>query len=596
LIGSLVTGLPDLEPVTGQELNVTQRNRIRLRRQSLAGDHQLRSFLLDISRNRQMDVKLRQHAWRTLLGCLPPDREGHITREIALFGGDLFDVTLDVATECRQRSVVPVLLASWPQLVAGKPTDRARRDLLVRVCQLAGLLRHRGFVERPDGQPAAPLIGLALDEANEQVRDAALAAIQAAGFTAELDRERERRRIDELVVTLGKVENAMIELEVKQHGIGQDTVKCQGESTGIGLRLQEEVQARSFLVTDGWLETSRVQVELQQVQVELTEALARAEERHEMLRDLSRQMRSALADSEQAYEATHALVAQQEAAERRQEALQARSRAVQGTLEAARRELRQMRNPDPPGPRESAEESCRVQRDYQRELQRIAADRSRLEGRIGEAEAEIESLNGQRRDVEEVVRRLAAEIRRESAQHGALSGRLESLDRDFRGVRAELARLRNTIDQLTNRVAQLRRDQQEAARVRERKREESDRTVETSANALGRLEKRLESLARDYSQTSGEIERCHTQVQRCVADIEVGRQNHVELGKLAEVEIPNADRTGNVDQHQLEDGVQEAQDSLLWYAVDVQRAVRAEPKRAERGHQQEAAPRWRAAQ
>jgi predicted nucleic acid-binding Zn-ribbon protein len=577
LVGSLVTGLPELE-LTGEErLTPEQQRRLRRRQQILADDAQLRRLLYDISHRDGYAPEARKEAWRVLLQSVPQERMNYYTEAMKAVETELFDVTLDMAGRTFQRGVTEAIMRLWPKLTAGDANTPGRKERLELVCEVIEDLRHYDFLERRD-LAISPLLTLALDDPDSAVRERAIATVHRAGYTAELERELQRRELERLRETLTVTENTIVDLEKRLHELGSQVTLAQGERTDLSLQLQEQTQQREFVVTEGWIATADIQVQLQEVQIELNEAIASAEYYQGLLHGLAEQMTVELAACQRAYDHTAALVREEERCEARIRRIESELHAAEAGLDRAQSRLQSLSPPDPPRANsDDTEEEQRAEQEYEAAVREYEYEVERLEGECYRYQREIESCTSQIREEEEELARLADEIDEVRREYDTLRARLMDLEGEFRGIQATCEEIRFRIEQLAQEVRNLRAQLDRTIQAQQNRLATVKQTIRNIGGQLDSLSARLEALARNINSTADQLQQRRTEAQQLIQDIESGRQHYDALGDQAEEESAQANAAGVADQQRFEAFTWENQDSLLWYAMDIDRAVRYQP-------------------
>ncbi len=565
LIGALTTGLSELEP--GPALP-EQTRRWRGRQEILAADRELRQLLLNLSRNAAMPGEVRRQAWETLLACVPPDR-----LDLYLQGlqGDLFFPSLAVAGRTHQREVWGVLEALLPQLTADEP-GQPRRTRLTQVCTLAERLRPYEAARR-----GGPLLTLALDDPDPELRQVARNSLHRAGFSAELERELLCRRLLELVQELARVEGQLIELEGQLHELQMQLSGHRSERAGLTLELQEALHQLDLVGTAGWLATADLHLQLCEVRTRLLETLATARDEEGVLRQLQARMEDHLARTHQAAQHIASLVSEEQHYESEVRRLTTQSGQAREAAEATGRQLATLAPPARPSGLEDDPQAAR--RQFERDL---AWFRSRQQGLEDETQRQEQAqawCENQVRACQAQLQQLASAVAQARTQHSQLARRLDELQGHWQRQRATCQALRTEIRGLTGQVEQLGRDIRDQAAAH---REGLNCCQERVTSVTGRLEdvhQRLQAVARDRSDTQQRWQETSLQAQSLAQEICQGRQAYADLAERAARESARADALGLVEQGRAEAFARESQEGLVLAAHSVARARRRRVRR-----------------
>ena len=216
LVAGLLTGLDSQPVAVGIELWLQRLLHVQRPRWRVGEyDRALRDLLRDLSASPRLPRDLRLRAWRLLLEAAPHDRaelQRLYAEGCASPDEERLEVSLEVAAQTCQRSVWWQVERLWAGLTAGDMDTPGRRARLALVCRLFGATRQPGAVERRGGR-VAPMVGLALDDPDPQVRAYARQALLEAGQSAALEAEEQLRTLSEQERALGQLDEQRQALE-----------------------------------------------------------------------------------------------------------------------------------------------------------------------------------------------------------------------------------------------------------------------------------------------------------------------------------------------------------------------------------------------
>ncbi len=200
LLDALATGLAE-QPTRG--LFAPEMERLvrpqRAAWQIGARDIALRRLLERLAGSAFLPAELRLRAWRTLLRTLPQDqneRQRLYAESMASLDDARLPVALEAAADGRQRPVWRHVAQLWPELTAGDAHTSGRAERLRLVCRLYAAVRDPAAVAH-QGDRTPPLLALALDDPDPEVRVAAGRALDDAGLAPALEYEQQRRRLNQ---------------------------------------------------------------------------------------------------------------------------------------------------------------------------------------------------------------------------------------------------------------------------------------------------------------------------------------------------------------------------------------------------------------
>lgn len=585
LLEAIINGLPqvildnndimDEESIDNEARKRERRRRNLYRSKALENDVRLRSLLYKLSHSDKHAVEIRQRAWRVLLRTLPEDRDGyeqnHDQKEraymelfaegLASTGNELFLPTLKVAGETYQRQIWELLFRSWQHLVDDYLPSSERQKMLKEVCDVLGTLGTYGAVSR--------LIALTLDDPDTEVRRYALDAIYKAGYVKELEREKQRRTLQELRERLTTIFAEINQLEQRSGELGIEITSCHTERTTLTLNIATEMQRRNMIVTDHMIALSQIEIDLREVQNQLRDALTSASAHEKELTELARQIQGIVDQiQKQNYHAEALLGQQRESEQNIQDNERDRERVEQNIRDI---EYRLAHPPNPPRitsgnpadarrQQESYEEQVnRTQRQLKKQREDARQNLKTCEQNIKEAEKTIQRLN---REIENVHKR-AIELER------LASPVRERFDRE----QSVLQALRAQIRELSERENTLQKRRQEQHQQHQAELAGNQREIDTYQEKLSQVQQRIAALSDKLNRTRDRLDKCRTDAQQTTQDINLGRQHYDRLTNEAAKENAQTDNWHTTRQEEREQKIRETQESLLWYAYDISQAV-----------------------
>lgn len=598
LVESLITGLADFVLTRG-ELDRREERRLRLLRELLVHDQRLRDLLyrlatetgIALSHDAPTDGAVRESAWRILLRCLPQDRVALQREGLLEHGGRFFFATLAEAGQAHRREVWEALLAHWDALAGpGWPHEERHR----RVLAMVDFFRRTGdyaAVQEEAGGPG-PLLRLAFDDPDFEIRARTEAALVESGYGLEVQRERERRHLLELRGLLSASNDRVIALEAEVGRLGGEAITAQAERVDQGLSIQEQLQLRESLLTRGWLFTSSLQADLEEVRLELVEALARAEAELVLLRQLQSRMEVEHREAHQAHAAVRTLVGQQEQKENDVRRLQGERSQAMGALSKAqgrlneltsRRSWLQNNRPSPPSstgdPERDAEGRDAFRRQcqaHERELADVSVRIADAEGDIRNCRRRIESCEGQIAHAEREIAQLQSRIDQERRRVAEIRRRVEALGHELAVRQASLAAIRREIDRLTARSQQLQSRQGEHDRQVRADLGANTGRIEEGQARLRQIHAHLQEVSTRLNQTGHERDRQRTESQRLVQAIDSGREEYDRTAERARPESARADAAGHSHREAHERELTAGQEAMVQYAEGIHHALRLE--------------------
>jgi archaellum component FlaC len=605
LVESLVTGLADFV-LTHEELGRREERRNRLLRNLLEHDRKLRELLyrlatdadLPLSHDAEIAARVRESAWRVLLRCLPGDRI-ELQREGVLgHGGRFLRVTLEESGQAHRRELWEVLLSRWGDLFGDAvPTDERRK----RLQSLSGFFRRtREYTAVQDhGGALGPMLRLTFDDADPEARQMAEAALVESGYSLEVERERQRRLLLHLRDDLTTSNSHIVQLEDEVANLGTQAVTVQAGRVEHGLAVQELLQQRDILLTESWIFTSELQVDLEEVRVALVAAIAAADRELVLLRDLQGRMRQEHAEAQRVHGVIESLVRQQQHQESVIEGLRRDRQRAAASLAQAQSEASSLRSrhsslashpPSQPSRTGDAERDARSLEDYRRRVDSYQSELRDLSQRISRADGEsrsyaqeIESCERRIGQAEAEYRRLQGEINQVRGRLGEIRRRVDRLAGEFNARQAAFEAIRREIRRLTARAAELQARQEAHNRQIRAAVGENTQQIDSQQVLLHQIQERLRDLSNQLNRTGHERDQQKTQSQRLVQAIDSGRGEYDRTAARAIPESANADAIGHSLREAHEREVVSSQESLVQYVEGMHHAIRNEPPSPVRG-------------
>lgn len=617
LIEAHVTGLDDTV-LTIEDLTKKDQQLFRVISQILEPDNRMRSLLYQLSttdgrlsNNPDIEVEVRQTAWRILLRCLPANRARLYQEGLLQHDGRFFLATLQEAASQSQRILWDVLLTHWDELMGTTVPETVRTERLYAVADYFEATRHFDALRCSEDEQGH-LIKLALDDRKQEIRELFFNKILAAGYRLEIEKELQRRDILHKRQMLTQSNQKVIKYKDELSRLHNKTVEQQKLKAVHVLDIQTGLQEREQLVTGGWITTSQFQVMFEEVREELIGTLEQAAQEYEALQELQRQMRVELENSRIAANQINGLVKDQKRREYERETLQKQLNNASSQLSGVQSELNnitsQIRNLERstgfPPPRTGNQETDnraidqynhRVNR-IRWEIQALKNQTSKLEGQGFELKRMIEHCeNGIERESNE-IEHLQGQINKLRSEISSIEHPVSSIRSDFRAVQAKWRKLQQAIEQLRARA-----DETAEQNVREQERTRSELSHNTRA-----IEKQQQNLRQVYNEIHrlsdliDQVGHSHdvqvTRSQQLVQAIDSGRHNYEDLAQRAVLESAHANDIGCTKEKRHEQQTVEKQESKVQYAYGVQEALKRQespPTKEEYKHQKRQAARRR---
>lgn len=599
LVESLVTGLADFV-LTRQELDRREERRNRLLRSLLEHDRRFRELLyrlatdsnLPLSHDAEIGVRVRESAWRALLRCLPSDRIELQREGVLAHGGRFLVATLEESGKAHRRELWEALLAQWDGLFGGAQPAEVRR---ARLRALTGFFRStREYTAVQDyGGALGPMLRLTFDDEDAEVRQMAEAALVESGYSLEVERERQRRLLLHLRDDLTASNARIVQLEDEVASLGAQAVVVQTERVDNGLAVQELLQQRDLLLTESWIFTSELQVDLEEVRVALIEAIAAADREMVLLRNLQGRMRQEHSEARRVHGVIESLVSQQQHQEAVIAGLQRDRQRAASALAQARNEVSSLQSrhsylashpPSRPSRSSDPERAARDLEDYRRRVDSHQSELRDLSQRISRAEGEIRSCA---REIESCERRIGqaqAEHRRLQGEIDQVRGRLAEIRRRIDRLAGELAvrqeafvAIRREIQRLEARANDLQARQEAHNRQTRSALGTNTQEIDGRQALLRQIQEQLQDLSTRLNRTGHERDQQKTQSQRLIQAIDSGREEYHRTAARAVPESAHADATGHSQREAHERDLVSTQESLVQFVEGMHHAIRNEP-------------------
>jgi predicted nucleic acid-binding Zn-ribbon protein len=590
LVEKLLTGLADFRLVDQKVLGKEEAKRNKAMEQILAPDKKLQSLLRKISIDETwIAAGIRERAWRILLRSLPQERNDLYAEGL---NGRFFIATLEEAAQQHQRSLWDLLISKWDQFVSVEIPAAERQ---ARIKAIADYFRQTRVFEgvQNDGQ-IGPMLQLALDDQDSDVRQFAENAIISSGYALELQRERQRRELLRLSDERTETHHQVIKFDKALSDLNNQASEVQTKRADHALEIQALIQARELIVTQGWINSSHMQVDLGEVGEQLEQALREARKQLRSLTDLQQRMNEGLSESRQAYRQTDRLVSEQKNYEREQRKLEQQLSQAQSTLQqsqsefsAAKRELNRLNNSYPSQPNSipsDPDEARRVKQNYEnaesehrRRIYRQESTVNQLYRRINDCKHEINHCRNGIAQAENTLDRLQQEINQIRTRISDIERRIEGLRVEFKQGQATWKELHSKIDRLDRQTRAIKEKYAAERQSLQTKVNQNSDTYRNEQAALNQAESSLQQLYTQVNTTKEQLDYHETRHQELIQAIESGRQNYDEVGDQANQQSRQADATGFSLQAREEQKTQENQESRVFYAHGIKEELKTQP-------------------
>ena len=592
LIESVFTGLAGFV-LSRNELSEKQQRRQQLMQRLLETDKRIRERLYSLAIQNQgcrmalsseLDIKVRQMAWRTLLRLLPHDRIR--LYEEGILNPRLFHITLEEAGHYGQRPIWRVLHPHWHQLLCPPGTGHESKTRVLELIRFFETTRNFEAAQN-DGHTMGPILSIALDNPDSEIALHASNAIIRAGYGLEIEREQQRRHLLRLQKDLTQSNSRLIELENRVDTLSLEISEL-GLSNAIGAtKMQTLISRRGHLATMGWIKTSQYLVDLYELREQLRNSLKAANIESEKLNHLLNQIDARRSEQQAVAAEIQRLMDQQRAYEAEQQQNTQRLIHLESILEQNKhrydtqsRELVHLQENPPQDPgdddgsavsnSENYENACHA---HERRVSHLTQQLRILERQMDGDRTRIEAC---RKRIQEAAQ-MAARIEQET---GSQQQRIKEIERNVRNsekeggeCQARLRELRALIDRL---VAETRRLESELTRESAQVQSQLDnntqeiQALQQKIKSYGAAQKQL---ATQLNKMSEDRDQQTTRSQELTQAMVSGRQHYDVIGERASQESAMADMAGEANQRQIEQSILQEQEDRVQYQFGMQKAL-----------------------
>ena len=567
-------------PVAELEQLVRRRKKqARARKTLLQADAQLRHFLYSLSHDANHRPEVRQKAWRILLSSLPQERESYYREVLTRPSHELFMTSLEVAEQTMQRDIWKWLADTWQELTT--PSAPKRRERLAQVCQTLKKLRHFGMVSPLGNGLPSPLISLALDDHDAEIRHLAKEAIGEAGYGAELEREEQRREAVRLRKELAEIENSVLELEAQGKALQRQVWEEQSKQQQYEQEIQHHLQNARAIVSQSYIATAQLQVELQDIQNQLSEELRRAKPQERFLQSLANQLAMQSKGQAKCQEELNRLVTRRERAEKRISNAERTRREAQQAIKEAYDKIQNISRRQPPTApeivdrdpqaerkRKKYQKECeKFKKEQQKEIKREEQARERAERRVADGKKMI-------REIRHEVRALESGIEQVSHRRAEVEAQVQALRNDFSNQEAILNQIRARIAKLEHDSNALRARIREIQQKQEAERRQAEQNLASSKRRLSEVTNKIHRLSQSINQVQLDIREAQAQAQTLQERIATVQTRHQNLSEEALSASPQIDQQAAEAKRVLEWKEWETQESLIFYTHAIKDALK----------------------
>lgn len=596
LVESILTGLEEIVPSSDDVTKEAARIN-RARRELLDHDRRLRELLLRIatdmvfrvSDDPSVETNVRELAWRILLRAKPPDHFELLDRGL---GTDprLIVPTIEEASRAHRRALWRVVSPRWMLLTGAQATERRRR-----IGAIADAFRNTApidLIESRGDQPG-PLLALALDDADTEVRSMIERAVMDAGYGIELDIVRQQRRLEALRNELAGTRQQIIAAEEEIDGLGDRLRRLDVERGQRVVEWQALRQRRAAIETESIIRTAELSVRFEELRIRTAEAIQRAEIEERTLRRLAGEVAARVREASTVAREIETLVASQRheeqelaSAQRELQHVRQAQHAAESAHRSAQNELRSVQGRSPSRPRHTSDPQ-----EMQRRNDRYEAERAAHQRQLSAASERVASLDSRLRQLESQESDCAARISGAQSRLQTLARNVRIVDERRRAIETAIADLqrqvathRTTWNALRAQIAELQRQTAAVAAEAERAQADATRWLAELGRESDAVRARIDGIGAELRtiearlvQVRAERDRLELRARQLQHDFNSGLAH---LEQLSEQSVPasaRANRRGMTLEQQHDHDTDELQSSLVQYAAGVERALRHSP-------------------
>jgi hypothetical protein len=604
LVEALVTGLEEVVPQS-EEVDPATARMNRARRELLAQDQELRAMLRRIAIDRKfrvsddptVELAVREQAWRILLRSQPPDRFD-LLRQGVESEPHLLLPTIEESASAHRRDLWRLVTPRWTALIGAHADERRRK--IVAIAEAFRRTAPLELIQRTGDRPA-PLVALALDDGDPEVRAVIENAIVAAGYGLELDIVREQRRLEAIRNELEATRTRALEVQAQIDAAGDAVRRVDVQHSEQVVLWQGLREQRAAIETDAIIRAAETGIRLEELRVRTAEALRRVEIEEQRLTELAARTAEQVRRATAVAQELAMLVGRQRQTEQRLSDAQRELagvttslRSAQSDVSGAEADLRRVQHSAPSAPARTSNPEEMERRNAHYQSQRAAHERqmSQAAAHLQDIQHRIQQLRRNQQACESTIHASQAELERLAESVRVADQRRRSLQSRIAELERETAVRRVTWEQLRSEVAALNRQTEsvaaEAARAQARSMAqlaENGRASEAARRRIEAIEREMRELDARLTALHSELQRLQQLAQRLQHDFDTGLAHLDHLSEQSVAASALADRRGATLERQHELDTTELQQSLVQYAAGVRRALRQTvppPTRAER--------------
>lgn len=587
LMGTMVTGLADFV-LTAEALSSRDRRRNRAMKKVLATDAEIRDSLrrmstdtnFRLSNDPALDGRIREKSWRVLLRSLPPDRKA-LFRE-GLLTDRFFHATLEEAGTARQREIWETLDRHRDDLFGDTVPENERRERTLAVMAFFKRVRVSGAVVGRGRTPGF-LVGLAMDDLDPDVKALAGEVLVNTGYDHELVREREKRRLLELRDRLTESNEIVRQYEDEVASVTEALLKAQSERLDHSLNVQELMQKRDILATRGWIATSELHTQLEELRIKLEKELSEAKEHSAKIDDLRGRMSKKIEECKGVNDIVTILDGERERHEKERLRLDKEKSKTEKKLAKLREQLAdteagleklRIEHTFRPSFLDNAEDAREAVEKNEKALRAHGQKQATLDIEIGDCLKQTASFERGISAATNAISKLNAEIDGERERIRSLQEGLMEIRVDYETNHSIWQSVRDRIANLSEKIEKLERkfdEKQAEARVDLKK---NTSRLAKEQTALQQIAARMQTLSNTLNQVTENRDNQITQSQEIARAIDSGRHRYDTLSEQADQLTAKADAEGFSLQARREQEIVEDQEFGVHYAWGVWRGLR----------------------